>query len=130
MRTVCTYHKLSLPLWLIAAAVLLVGLTACKRKSSGGTTITRTELKALIAANEGVGELEKRATAHFPGKGYSFSAIHGPTNSSDPMKSLMPTYYGLPDDTWDTMMGLIEKHKLSYDKEHDRITCDCSQHGN
>lgn len=88
-------RELSLPFWLIAAAGLALGLPSCKRPSSGGSTITKTELGKLIASQDRVKDLEKRATAHFPGKGYSFSAIHSTPDSADPVKSLLagPTMF-------------------------------------
>jgi hypothetical protein len=44
-------------------------------------------------------------------------------------KCLCPTFYGLPDDTWDRFMALVQKHKLTYDDTQDRITCNCFQNG-
>lgn len=44
-------------------------------------------------------------------------------------KCLCPTYYGLPDDTWDRLMALLKKYKLTYVDAQDRITCDCPQNG-
>lgn len=42
---------------------------------------------------------------------------------------LCPTYYGLPDNTWNRWMTLLKKHKLTYDEAEDRITCTCFQNG-
>jgi hypothetical protein len=44
-------------------------------------------------------------------------------------KCLCPTFYGLPEDTWDRMQALIKKHNLTYEDTQDRITCDCYQNG-
>ena len=44
-------------------------------------------------------------------------------------KCTVPTYYGLPDDTWDRFMALIQKHKLTYADSIHRMTCTCSRHG-
>jgi hypothetical protein len=44
-------------------------------------------------------------------------------------KCLCPTYYTLPEDTWDKMMGLLKGRKLVYVEEEDRITCYCPRNG-
>jgi hypothetical protein len=42
-------------------------------------------------------------------------------------KCLCPTYYGLPEGSWDRWQALLKKHKLVCPDEEDRITCDCSK---